>query len=1219
MANRRVSVQVDADVSPFVRGLTTAGATAKGFARELESADSRMANLVQSGLALAPALVPIGAAAVPAIAGLTTQLGFAVAAAGTAVLAFSGVGDALDALNKAQLEPTAANIEKAREAFDKLGPAGQDFVVFIDDLLPKLQTLQDAAQEGLLPGVEGGISTLLSRLPQVRDIIGEIAETSGDLFAEGATELAGPGWNEFFDYLENNARPILEDLGHTVGNFIDGIAQMWMAFDPLSQDFSDSLLELSRNFADWSSTLADSQGFQNFIAYVRDAGPQVGETLTAIAGAVAELVEAAAPVGQVVLPVLEIMADTFAAIADSPIGPMLVTAAAGVGALGRSMALLKSVGLMGGDSLIGRVFGTGTIGEARKSVTSLKVAQDELARSAVRARDAQFAMVPTSQKRAALAEYAAASRKVADAEKERSRSMRSMAGSAGKAAAVVGGLAVVTSGLAEDVGLSNTASLALMGTIAGPWGAAIGGGVGVVMDMAAANNDMTDAIDAASDSLRSQPEAFAANAEAIANAQQKLLEFRQESFNLGQIKNSWEGIFGASDIEEAQGRISDLIQQQQTLKAAARELATALGEDMSFGDRAAGADELAQALARATPALEAYGTSLEEVAELNTKRFTGGPEAARAQAEWVRLTDFVRNYIRESDSLPGRTHDVADAFAGLSSQLASTEDKANALATALDALLGPELNQAEAADAWQQALNDLNDDLAEHSRKLRGNSDAALQNRGAIRDRVEALAETIKADAKAGVGAQKLADKLRTQKRALLEQADAAGLSRKQTKALLEQYGLTPELIETVFRTLGIDKAQREAMTLRDKYNDLPKDVRTELKALGADVSVGDVKRLQEQYDLTPKQVETILEAIDRAGGTIDFVKARLADLDGNRADVYLYTHETTIRKVTTQLNRAGGAYAGGGSVTGPGTATSDSIPAYLSNGEYVVRAAAVEKYGVAMFDRLNAMHFAEGGSVQRFADGGLTDRESRSIVHDFNLSGDLGVRGVRQELREFRRALREAGGEVGGNFDRLSDRLDDVTRRYKDTADALDDEREERRELRQDLRSYRSTVAGTVTSEVFGNGLGSAFSMLSADITRADDVEHALKRARKLGLNGPAFKALAASGDLTAMQQLDSRSEVRHLERLYAQRAQSTRSLAAFAGAEVFGPAMRQNAHEIKHLRHTIDRLNDRIDGMEAAVERGSHVGTHKGAAEGIGKRDRREHAAARHRRQDA
>jgi len=59
-----------------------------------------------------------------------------------------------------------------------------------------------------------------------------------------------------------------------------------------------------------------------------------------------------------------------------------------------------------------------------------------------------------------------------------------------------------------------------------------------------------------------------------------------------------------------------------------------------------------------------------------------------------------------------------------------------------------------------------------------------------------------------------------------------------------------------------------------------------------------------------------------------------------------------------------GGYHAFGGLITGPGTGTSDSIPAYVSNGEYVVRAAAVGKYGKAFLDNINAKKFADGGVV---------------------------------------------------------------------------------------------------------------------------------------------------------------------------------------------------------------------------------------------------------------
>lgn len=58
---------------------------------------------------------------------------------------------------------------------------------------------------------------------------------------------------------------------------------------------------------------------------------------------------------------------------------------------------------------------------------------------------------------------------------------------------------------------------------------------------------------------------------------------------------------------------------------------------------------------------------------------------------------------------------------------------------------------------------------------------------------------------------------------------------------------------------------------------------------------------------------------------------------------------------------------ARGGPIRGPGSGTSDSILARLSNGEYVVRAAAVRKLGVARLNEINRGRlpaFANGGAI---------------------------------------------------------------------------------------------------------------------------------------------------------------------------------------------------------------------------------------------------------------
>lgn len=70
--------------------------------------------------------------------------------------------------------------------------------------------------------------------------------------------------------------------------------------------------------------------------------------------------------------------------------------------------------------------------------------------------------------------------------------------------------------------------------------------------------------------------------------------------------------------------------------------------------------------------------------------------------------------------------------------------------------------------------------------------------------------------------------------------------------------------------------------------------------------------------------------------------------------------------------------FSTGGNVKGEGTSTSDSIPARLSNGEFVVKASAVRKYGTGFLNAVNNGNFTKlHMPVARFADGGSVLKEA--------------------------------------------------------------------------------------------------------------------------------------------------------------------------------------------------------------------------------------------------
>ena len=96
------------------------------------------------------------------------------------------------------------------------------------------------------------------------------------------------------------------------------------------------------------------------------------------------------------------------------------------------------------------------------------------------------------------------------------------------------------------------------------------------------------------------------------------------------------------------------------------------------------------------------------------------------------------------------------------------------------------------------------------------------------------------------------------------------------------------------------------------------------------------------------------------------------------------------------------------GGVTGPGTGTSDSIPAMLSNGEYVLRASAVKAVGVPMLDEINRM--AMGGLATRYDVGKKMIMPSNTM--GYNKGGTIQHYNVGGLVMNF-----ENGGQVDGRM----------------------------------------------------------------------------------------------------------------------------------------------------------------------------------------------------------
>jgi hypothetical protein len=331
-------------ISTTSRDIDSLSRSAAKGGREIDRLSGRLSLLATAGVTLGPALLPIGAAAVPAITAIAGGLGAAAGAVGVAMLAFNGLGDALKAMNDYELDPTAANLEKLRAKMGGLAPAARQFADELDGLRPILDRLQATAGAGMFPGLAEGLNQIRSLAPEVNDVVARLATEMGTLATQAGSALKNDAdWQSFFGFIRETAAPTLDSFARATGNVVAGLGSILVAFRPMSADFTSGLLDMSRGFREWAANLSGTAGFQDFVSYISENGPRVGQFLGAIADAMLALVKAAAPWGAIVLPILTDVAKVFTVLADSPIGPALFTAAAGMMAISRATSLAETV------------------------------------------------------------------------------------------------------------------------------------------------------------------------------------------------------------------------------------------------------------------------------------------------------------------------------------------------------------------------------------------------------------------------------------------------------------------------------------------------------------------------------------------------------------------------------------------------------------------------------------------------------------------------------------------------------------------------------------------------------------------------------------------------------------------------------------------------------------------------------------------------------------
>lgn len=365
---------------------------------------------------------------------------------------------------------------------------------------------------------------------------------------------------------------------------------------------------------------------------------------------------------------------------------------------------------------------------------------------------------------------------------------------------------------------------------------------------------------------------------------------------------------------------------------------------------------------------------------------------------------------------------TASSVKSVAEAAAAANGNVDEFAKKLEALIAPGMAASKAADAQRDSLSKLSEAAKTNGTSLQGNGEKARANREAFRGAIQSNVDLATAYARLSGSVDQGKAKYDEASAALVRAGVKAGFSEKQIRAFIKSMNAAGDTKATPKVGANI----------------------SELKAKEADV----LQRLRKlgRMTQTPKVKAETAQA-----------RKQLADIREKMAAVQDKTVTLTIKKnsLGASVGAASGGYInvpgladGGGPVRGPGTRTSDSIPAMLSNGEYVVRASAVDKYGVDFLDRVNAHRYAGGGKV--FSDRGKYNKakatwQAEKDAYDNALSAyndrvgarDSAVSNRVSRIESVMSSFRSSSGVMNFDFGAYESARSNSAQAVRDQADA--------------------------------------------------------------------------------------------------------------------------------------------------------------------------------------
>ncbi|WP_327337404.1 phage tail tape measure protein [Streptomyces sp. NBC_01324] len=366
--------------------------------------------------------------------------------------------------------------------------------------------------------------------------------------------------------------------------------------------------------------------------------------------------------------------------------------------------------------------------------------------------------------------------------------------------------------------------------------------------------------------------------------------------------------------------------------------------------------------------------------ELSDNALSQGTSVEKLKTLLPQYTDALANTSVEQQLTGKSSKGLKDDLAMTNEELKNQKSAAEELTDALKTLNGINIGAAEQEIGFRKSLADLSAAVKENGHSLDVTSEKGRAVKGAFLDAAKAAMEHAQAVAEQKDSVEAGNAVLAKDVEALKATMHAAGFSKDAINKLTSAYAQLPAsattkvTAETKKATSDLQAVQNKVRSTKGKsftMSALTKTAEKVLKDLGFKVTHMKNGKVSVSVPTgTPiSQVGAIQRAINNIQGKPVgigvYLKATGSDTDANGVPDMIQSRRNggLIRRYAD-----GGAvlqmYPFGGPISGPGTGTSDSIPALVSNGEYIVKADAVRKYGVNMLDRVNARRFASGGGV---------------------------------------------------------------------------------------------------------------------------------------------------------------------------------------------------------------------------------------------------------------